>query len=227
MTTVAPNHHPMQECLLAYANGCMGEAESLFIATHMAFCPECRKVAKIGECVGSKLMDNAAVPVSASCRDKLFAALDTAAPTPEPEKSGSASPECFIPEPLRGYLGGAGCRTGVQLLAWQKTGEGQRSYRLPLTPSCCHRGASADLISLEANQQLTLPFSAERRAILVLCGQLTETAGQETNQYAVGDVACAASPAAFKAGAAACFCLLVSLPPKGWLHKVLRLIRCG
>lgn len=221
MTT--PNHHPAQECMLAYANGCMGEAESLLIATHLAFCPECRKVAQIGECVGSKLMDGTAVPVSASCRDKLFAALDSA-PTPEPQVTASgASPECFIPEPLRGYLGGAGCRTGVKQLDWQKTGKGQRSYRLPLTPSCCHRGASAALIALDPQQTLSLPTTTDRRAILVLCGQLS---GDDAN-YTTGDIVCAVAPPPLKAGETACFCLLVSAPQKSWLQKVLRLIRCG
>lgn len=217
-----PMHHPAQECLLAYANGGMGEAESLLIATHLAFCPDCRKVTQLGECVGSKLMEGTAVPVSASCRDKLFAALDSV-PPPEPEKTGGASPECFIPEPLRGYLGGAGCRTGVQQLAWQPTGEGQRSYRLPLTASCCNRGASAELVMLEAGSPLTLPSTTGRRALLVLCGTL-----QAANaDYAAGDILCAAAPADCKAGDTACFCLLVAAPQKGWLQKFLRLIRCG
>lgn len=218
-----PTHHPAQECLLAYANGGMGEAESLLVATHLAFCPECRKVAQLGECVGSKLMDGAAVPVSATCRDKLFAALDDA-PTAEPTTTAtSASSECFIPEPLRGYLGGAGCRTGVQQLNWQKTGADQRSYTLPLTPSCCHRGARAELIALDPQQTLALPATTERRTLLVLCGQLSG----DTAHYGTGDLLCAVTPPPLTTGDAACFCLLVSAPPQSWLQKMLRLIRCG
>ncbi len=221
--SATPKHCPSQECLLSYANGCMGEAESLLIATHLAFCPHCRKLAHIGECVGGKLMtETAAVPVSDACRSKLFAALDGADTEAKPAQS-HASPECFIPEPLRGYLGGAGCKSGVKQLAWEQTAAGQREYKLKLTSCCQRRGADARLVMLEANSALTLPATQHRRALLVLCGSLANAEAT----YQTGDITCAVAPDGMKAGTENCFALLVTTPPKSWLHKFLRKISCG
>lgn len=222
-----PTHHPSQECLLSYANGCMGEAESLLLATHLAFCPDCRKLTRIGECVGSTLMqDTPAVSVSTACRDKLFAALDTADCTANPTPARTASSECFIPEPLRGYLGGMGCKTSVQQLAWETISPGHREFKLSLTSCCARRGADARMIALAAQTPLTLPAAAHRRALLVLCGQLEI----EGTSYHAGDILCATrpdNPLQGMTGAESCITLLVTTQlSKSWLGKFLRLIKC-
>jgi len=51
------NHHPSEELLFDYASGAISEAWGLSVATHLAFCSECRdKVAEI-EAIGGCLLD--------------------------------------------------------------------------------------------------------------------------------------------------------------------------
>lgn len=212
-STFYPKHHPTEECLLAYANGGMGEAESLLIATHLALCPECRKTAQIGECVGSQLLEDAkAVPVSATCRDKLFAALDQTECSTTATNAASVSVDCFIPEPLRGYLGGAGCRSGLQQLIWQTITPGQTEYPLALTECCLRRGATAKLIALKPQTMLTTTTTGQKQILLLLCGSLS----QDATSYGPGDVIKLQPGAAVQAAAESCFALVVTTAHKDW-----------
>ena len=219
-----PRHHPLEECLLSYANGCMGEAESLLIATHLAFCPECRKVAKIGECVGGRLLqDGDAVPVSDDCKAKLFAALPEAGCAAR-EAAERASPDCFVPEPLRGYLDGAGCKDGLQRLTWETIAPGWAEHKLPLTACCLRRGAAARMVHLQGAADFTLAEAGGRQAVLVLCGSLRRGAAV----YETGDLVCGRDGRLFQAGNAGCYALAVAQAGKrGWLGRFLRLMRCS
>lgn len=222
--TATPRHHPQAECLLAYANGSIGEAESLFIATHLAFCPTCRDTAQLGECVGSRMLcETKAVPVSSSCRDKIFAALASEPSAPEPAAASSATPACFIPEPLRGYLGGIGCRDGVQQLAWATAAPGQREYPIPLSACCLRRGAVARLVALQPQHDFVLQASPQRPVLQVLCGELR--ANDEV--FAAGDVLCG-KLAALRSGDAQCYALLLlNPPPAPWRSLLTRLFAGG
>lgn len=218
--TAAPRHHPQPECLLAYANGSIGEAESLFIATHLAFCPDCRGTAQLGECVGSKMLcDSNAVAVSSACRDKIFAALEAETPAAAPNAATLATPECFIPEPLRGYLGGVGCREGVQQLAWESVAPGQREYAVPLSACCLRRGAVARLVALQPQHDFVLQPSPQKPVLQVLCGELRT--GDQV--YAAGDVLCGKMPA-LHSGDGACYALLLLNPPpapwRDWFKRL-------
>ena len=220
MTTATPHHHPLPECLLAYANGGIGEAESLFIATHLAFCPTCRNTAQIGECVGSRILcETAATPVSSACRDKIFAALETMPAELQPAPATPTTPECFIPEPLRGYLGGIGCRGGVQQLAWESVATGQSEYPVPLSKCCLQRGAAVRLVALQPQHDFVLQSSSHRPVLQVLCGELHTT----DQVFVAGDVLCGNLPALHSGGYLCYALLLLNPPPAPWQSWMKRL----
>ena len=53
---MTPRHHPSEATILAYAAGALHEGLSLVVASHMAFCPECRDAVRGGEAIGIRPM---------------------------------------------------------------------------------------------------------------------------------------------------------------------------
>lgn len=56
----APIHHPDDELLFGYATGSVTGAKALIVATHLAFCPICRRQVASVEAVGGELLDQEA-----------------------------------------------------------------------------------------------------------------------------------------------------------------------
>jgi putative transcriptional regulator len=117
---IEPKYHPGEEILLDYAGGSLAEPQALVVATHLAFCPECRRQVAEMEAIGGALLDDEAPePVSLECLAEVMARLD-ADSDPVRLDHGQVQggfgtgrraypaldPELIqIPEPLRGYLG--------------------------------------------------------------------------------------------------------------------------
>jgi putative transcriptional regulator len=53
----APTYHPAEEFLLDYAAGTSSRAETLLIATHLAYCKVCRQAVQAAREVGGTLLD--------------------------------------------------------------------------------------------------------------------------------------------------------------------------
>jgi putative transcriptional regulator len=112
MTT--PSHHPELDLLLEYAGGGLSESLALLVATHLAFCPNCRRKVREMEMMGGVLLEDIAPePVAADALDALFARLDEPdAARPIRLRPPPKSADRRLPEPLRGYIanGGTGLR---------------------------------------------------------------------------------------------------------------------
>ena len=114
-------HHPGEDLLLDYAGGGMGEAVALAIATHLAFCAQCRRDVALAERIGGGLLEDLApVAVADGALDATLARLDGAAPFERPRRAPSAD---RTPEPLRGYIGG-----DLSQVRWRQMGP-RLSYR--------------------------------------------------------------------------------------------------
>jgi putative transcriptional regulator len=50
-------HHPSDAALAAFASGTLDEGRSLVLATHLSFCPACRKAVRTLEHVGGAILD--------------------------------------------------------------------------------------------------------------------------------------------------------------------------
>lgn len=103
-----PHHHPHQDLLVAYASGCSPEPVALIVATHLAFCLQCRRQVGEYEALGGLILEELAPdPVPNQLARQIVAMLDDSEPastTPESESVSSAS--IALPEPLRSYVQG-------------------------------------------------------------------------------------------------------------------------
>lgn len=106
-------HHPDDTYLAAYASGQLGEAESLVIAAHAAFCPHCHAAISSFEHVGGCLLEDE-IPI-ALCDDALDHLIMQLAetpqepqPTPASENKTPKTPDFIsgvtLPTPLRQYI---------------------------------------------------------------------------------------------------------------------------
>ena len=121
---IHPTHHPAREILLDYADGSLGEPAALVIATHLAFCPNCRQQVADLEAIGGAFLEEEDLhPVSDDCLTALMARLDEPAAAPMARPCSAPPPGgpdlvypdlVYLPEPLRSYLG-----VPLTALRWQ------------------------------------------------------------------------------------------------------------
>lgn len=164
----AVTHHIPDHMLAAYAAGTLPHAFAVVVASHVSLCDHCRAALGAHQAVGGAVLeDSAAVPVSASLKDNLFAQLDAPfVPAPFYDRSG------VYPGPVMQALHG-------RPLKWQKLGMGVRQ----------------DILSEDANGSVRLLYIPPGQAVpdhghngleltLVLQGSFSD----ETGRFGVGDV---------------------------------------
>lgn len=132
-----PTHHPPVETLMDYAAGAGGEALALIVATHLTFCPQCRREVARLEALGGAMLDEAEpAGVETGSFDRVLAAIDrphvvTKAPDRvAPAAAGAAriaETVAPIPAPLRAYVG-----DDFAALPWRRVIKGIYEVRLPL-----------------------------------------------------------------------------------------------
>ncbi|CAK0759726.1 putative transcriptional regulator [uncultured Gammaproteobacteria bacterium] len=127
-----PAHHPDQGLLLDYATGAMAEPSALVIASHLAWCPDCREVIRCLERVGGEFLDQAEQqPVSMACFSRVMARLNEELylqPPPVLELRSLHSDSgtngiAELPQPLRSYLyaiAGDDLGTPLTALPWKR-----------------------------------------------------------------------------------------------------------
>jgi putative transcriptional regulator len=95
-------HHPDDDLLVSYASGAADEGLALVIATHLAFCPECRRlVAAFEQAGGAMLASIGPEAMQARALENTLARLDEPTRT-APRKPVIGDPR--VPEPLRSYV---------------------------------------------------------------------------------------------------------------------------
>ncbi|WP_448204291.1 ChrR family anti-sigma-E factor [Azospirillum sp. sgz302134] len=212
-----PAHHPSPELLLDYAAGSLREVPALLIASHLPYCPDCRrKVAELEACGGALLDELPAEPLSEGLLDAVMARLPEAQETAAGVPASKASPTMargLLPGPLGRAVGDDPDRIewvrvvpGIHLSAWA-IGAGT---------------ASACLLRMASGHRVPAHRHTDSEMLLVLKGGFSD----ETGQYRVGDVACYEAHSPHHAVAdrdGECLCLLVQekplvfTGPLGWL----------
>lgn len=185
-----PLHHPDDQLLIGYASGQERAAKSLLVATHLAYCPDCRlRVASYEALCGSwfeelRCDDHDSLGGLDALLDRMdgLLAAGRAPAEAKPSRPAPAAPTGgrLVPEPLRSWLPEAidtptdngswrEISTGVWLSGWERTLSG--------TTICLLRMASG------------APVPAHRHTadelLLVLQGAFSD----EYGSYALGDVA--------------------------------------
>lgn len=163
-------HHPGDDLILAYAGGASGEAVSLLMATHLTFCPRCRRAVARAERLGGKALETfAPVAMGDGALAATLARLDDARP-----QRVAPPPADGTPAPLRPYLSGA-----LKDVRWRSLGAS-----LAYMPLFRRGGVSVKLLKGVPGADTGLHSHRGREFTLVLQGGYSD----ETGSYAPGDV---------------------------------------
>jgi len=170
------SHHLDDATVVAYAAGTLGEAHSVVVASHLAFCSECRGVVRTAEALGGFLLDDQdASGVSDACRAATLASLDgVARQTAQPQRI--VVPD--VPSPLQSLIG----NVPLDALNWKNKAPGVAKIDIPMSP-----GSRTHLQLLRIAPGKTLPDHGHggEELTLVLKGSYCD----HTGRYAQGDLA--------------------------------------
>ncbi|UEM25142.1 ChrR family anti-sigma-E factor (plasmid) [Skermanella mucosa] len=180
-------HHPPADLLVCYAAGSLGEPQALAVATHLAYCPACRREnERLDEIGGVLLEELPPEPLSDGALASLLARLDGGRAETPAGACRDAGPgilgDVRVPEPLRGYLrdraGGSG---------WTVLAEGVRSLRLDVG----RPPQVAEILKMAPGAALPAHRHSDQELILVLRGSFSEEGGPlcaAGERYAAGDL---------------------------------------
>lgn len=212
-------HHPNEELLLDYTSGALGEGWSLAVATHLALCPACRRLAQGLEAVGGgMLVDIAPGPVSDDLLDAVFARIEAmpeedVIPQLPPEPATGRTP--VLPQPLRGYLGGDAAE-----LQWQRLGLGAYQIPIAMEDDC----VTARLLRIPAGRPVPQHSHRGMELTLVLAGAFSDVTGD----YGRGDFQEADESLEHQPRAVPgedCICLAVTDAPLRFSGALMRVIQ--
>lgn len=183
-------HHPSEALILDYAAGRLGEGLSLLVATHLTFCPDCRRAVAEAEAMGGAFLEDApAVSLGDGALSALLGRLDapepiSAAPPPPSvtRRRPASSPARAVkggielPAPVKAYVSDlAGAR-------WQWIGPGVRQLDLMHRP----RGRdTARMLRIAPGRVLPHHGHAGLELTVVLQGSFTD----EQGRFTAGDLA--------------------------------------
>jgi putative transcriptional regulator len=211
-----PRHHPPETLLLEYATGALREAQALAVATHLAYCPACRRQAERLDELGGALIDTLPPePLPPDALSALIARLDEEAPAPPvpkpPASVASAGPlgGLAVPEPLRGYLAGL-----PEPATWVSLGDGISALDLGLGKA----PVVAEILKMAPGSTLPVHRHSDQELILTVQGSFSEEAGPHSAKggvYTVGDLGEfeGGSTHTVVAGADGCVCYRVLAGP--------------
>lgn len=172
-----PTHHPSEARLLDYVAGSMVEPMSLLVATHLAFCPRCRRGAHELEALGGALLEELEpTPLAGDGLARVLARLERPAEEADdraPRLSMAGEPD--LPEPLRSCIGGP-----LASLSWRRLGPLGQASLLPGYP-----GMTTRLLAIRAGTAMPSHTHEGAELTLVLRGAFHD----QTGHYLRGDVA--------------------------------------
>ena len=198
-----PHHHPPDEILLDYAAGGAPEPMALLVATHLTFCPRCRRRIAGLEQIGGALLD-AMEPAAVAdvALDRMLRRLEGAEPAPAPA-GNEPSAGALLPAPLGAYVGATGARP-----AWRRYSPRVAELRiLPDFP-----GHATRPLRIGPGGSLPRHGHRGRETTAILTGGFRD----ERGEYRRGDVAVLEAgeihrPLALDEGE--CICLVVNEAP--------------
>ena len=210
-------HHVSDELLMAYEAGNLAEGWSLAVATHLAFCPECRARAHAAaELGGALLADVESVPMTDDAFDRLFDRIDGEPPVesiarPEAEAARSSD----VPSPLRDYIG-----IDLDAVRWKRIGTAGHQAMIPTGD----RETSVRLLRIPAGQPVPEHGHRGLELTVVLRGTLVD--GDE--RFGVGEIEEADDELEHQPCAGEgeeCICLAVTDAPLKFRSALVRLVQ--
>ena len=213
------DHHPFEATLLAYASGHLPEGLSLAVATHLAWCAECRDAVAAAETAAGLLL---AQGPQAECSDALLArtlsALDhrpQPAHQPPPAPRQALLQELKLPQPLQGYVQ----RLGPARWRWLAPGVAQ----IPLIGRT-GGGGSARLLRVRPGMRMPRHGHCGSELAVVLSGAYDD----ELGRFARGDLADHGEEVTHQPRSdlrEGCVCLIATDRPLRFSTPLLRLVQ--
>jgi len=166
-------HHPDDALLMGYAAGATNEGQSLVVATHITFCPRCRRVVAQAETAGGAMLSGAEPQaLRDGALSSVLSRLDAA--TPQNIRPPANPNSSSLPVPLRSVIGST-----LNDVRWNKIGFG--IFYKPLI----RRGSSnVQLIRSQPGRGVGVHAHRGEELTLVLTGGFTDVTGH----YLRGDV---------------------------------------
>ena len=175
---MTPQHHPGEATLLAYAAGALGEALSLVVASHLAFCRVCRDTIAFGETIGGNLLDELAPDAMPdAARERVLSLIGTQTVLPAPPKPPLLSSDARLPAPLRRYL-----RHDLAAVQWHRVAPGFAQYEI--VPHAQLGGGNLRLLRIAPGRSMPRHTHQGSELTLVLAGSYHD----ELGRFARGDV---------------------------------------
>lgn len=169
-------HHPDPALLFEYATGSAAEPVAVIVASHLAYCADCRaEVARL-EAVGGALVGGLDVaPMAPDALAATMARLDEPAPAAAPVPALDEASRRIVPPPLRRYVG-----RGLGSLKWRR-----RTWSLEEAQLDCRVfGYRFSLIRLPPRSWFPHHAHLGQEYTLVLSGSYDDAHGH----YAIGDL---------------------------------------
>jgi putative transcriptional regulator len=202
--------HPSDAALGAFASGSLDEGRSLVLATHLSFCPTCRKAVRTMEQVGGALLDRIeTAALREGALERALVRIDEVE-TPISPALGSASTS-VLPIPLSEYALGP----------WRWIGRGLRwrSVDVPTEPS-----SRVLLLDAAPRTRMYRHRHAGTEWVCVLEGAFRHNLGHYgRGDFDEADDTVEHAPAA--EDGAHCVCLIAlngSFELRGWLGRLLQ-----
>jgi putative transcriptional regulator len=213
------HHHPTDDLLFAYAGGGLDEAKSLVVATHLALCPDCRKLVADAEILGGTLIEaisGEALGANALADTlKRATGLGAAPGQPAVERGPTRATDLVFPQPLRHYAG-----ADLPDIAWRSLGPGIQHRELIRSPS----GATARLLRIQPGLSVFEHGHRGQELTLVLQGSYRSGDRQfERGDLEVADDSVEHAPVA--GDGAVCICLAVTEAPLRFKNLIGRLMQ--
>jgi putative transcriptional regulator len=172
------SHHLDDATVVAYAAGTLGHAHGMVVASHLAFCAECRASVREAEVIGGEIMEleGQSAAVSDMCRAATMASLDAAVPAAARAKPAKAFSD--MPEVLSRALGGQ----KIDDLKWKKKAPGVSVFEVPMPENA--RGKLM-LLSIGPGKSMPEHSHGGEELTLILRGSYSDKFGR----FTTGDVA--------------------------------------
>jgi putative transcriptional regulator len=185
---MAVTHHPDSQFLNDYAAGSLPVAHSLCVATHLAYCPQCRAQLNQLNSVGGALIEQLApTPVSSSLLGRLMAQIEgNQHPTVSVQQKVAAQPLVQTGDdgPLPDVISKL-ARCDIKSLSWLRIGKALSIARLA-TGDKRHEAA---LYNIRAGGRIPKHRHGSKEITVVLRGSFSDHDGVYQNgDFVVRDV---------------------------------------
>jgi len=169
--------HPTDDVLAEYASGALDAGMSLLVASHLTFCPECRRAIAAEEAIGGALLAAEPPAPHAPCIDAIFARIAGA----EQAAALVDDADSPLPCPLRLAVG-----TRFSAIPWRARLPGLAEHVIADERGASGLAVRVSLVRARPGVRIPEHTHGGDEMTLILCGAMEDGGAV----YRKGDVSC-------------------------------------